>query len=330
MKHFLLLLCLTVPTIYGSFNVSQICEVLSNGVKFQDPSNCSQWYDCTDGVASQPSSCVNGTYFDKHNQTCVSQSEATCNQDLCTIQTNGFIADPTSCSTYFYCSNGKSNRGVCAKDYNFNPIQQVCSSPLAYECTNNTLDYEQLCLLIPDNIFIADTDDCQGWYTCKKNIPSKGQCPPGYLFDATTAFCNFTDNVNCGNRSTTSITTVQTPKPAGECSTPGTYISDNKTCNGFYYCYDDGNNGSMLLFGECNDEYFFDAAKGGCANRTQVDCTYNRCVGDVQWVSVAHSECKAYHKCANNYTGYCGEDYPYFDENTQQCIKTKIDYPSCV
>lgn len=331
MKHLVLLLCLTVPVIYGSFNVTEICELLEDGVKFQDPSNCTQWYDCVDGVASQSNACVNGTFFDKHNQTCVSKDQATCHQDPCANRPDSiFIADPTSCTSYLYCSNGVSVRGICSKNLNFDAENQICTSSSNYKCTNTTLDYDQLCLLIPDNIFIADSEDCQGWYTCKNNIPSKGKCSPGYLFDAPTASCNLNGNVECGSRSTANVTTVQTPALAGECSNPGTYIPDNKTCEGFYYCYDYGRNNSQLIFGECNSGSFFDASQGGCANRTLVECPYDRCVGGAKWVSVENTECKAYHKCDNNFTGYCPDTHPYFDENTQECVITKITYPSCV
>lgn len=331
MKQLLLLLCLAVPIIYGSFNVAEICKLIPNGIKFQDPSDCSQWYVCADGIPSQPNSCANGTYFDATNQACLEKDQATCNKDPCGDQTSGiFVADPTSCTSYLYCMNGVPARGVCPNNFNYDIVKKVCTTPLNYECTNTTLNYQQLCLSIPDNIFIADSEDCQGWYTCKKNLPSRGQCPAGYLFDTTTAACNFTDNVECGSRSTAYITTVQTPKPAGDCTNPGTYISDNKTCSGFYYCYHDGISGSFLMFGECNSDSFFDATERSCANRTLVDCTYDRCIGGVKWVSVANTECKVYHRCDNGYTGYCPEDFPYFDESTQHCVKTKITYPSCV
>jgi len=54
-----------------------------------------------------------------------------------------------------------------------------------------------ICQGVPDNTFIPNVSQCNGWFRCTPNGPVPGTCPSPWLFNPETLECDWEANVRC-------------------------------------------------------------------------------------------------------------------------------------
>ncbi|XP_017080269.1 peritrophin-48 [Drosophila eugracilis] len=318
-----------VPLISGAstFNATFICELVVNGTKMNDPRACNAWVQCIDGTPVS-GTCGTGLFYDRESQKCLPSASVKClSSDPCAALTTGFAADPYSCNGYYYCMNGKGTHGVCNSGMNYNSGTQDCIRD--FPCADK-MDPDSLCNILPDGVFIKDTNNCNGYQMCWNDQVINGTCPGTFYFKASTAECDYPQDVNCD------ITAVPDIIEKGVCPDSGGFISDNKTCNGYYYCKAVADGEFSLEHGVCSDGRFFLATDGGaCVPRSKVKCSYDRCVGlgntTIQLANESDDGCHGYSICQDGVVigqGTCPQD-EYFDELTQRCTTQTITYAAC-
>lgn len=67
--------------------------------------SCRHWTLCINGV-ERPQTCSPGTSFSPDVRSCVPNVNNTCTLDACGGASDGFIANPTNCSSYHLCVDG--------------------------------------------------------------------------------------------------------------------------------------------------------------------------------------------------------------------------------
>ncbi|XP_022221045.2 peritrophin-48 [Drosophila obscura] len=327
-RIFVLLGLALVPLSSASFDPSVICTLVVNGTKINDPRACNAWIECVDGnpVAG---TCAAGLFYDRESEKCVDSDSYTCvTSDPCAAVANGFTADPYSCNNYYYCLEGKGTKGVCPTGMNFNVGTENCIRN--YPCQVK-MDPDSYCNILPDGVFIKDSTNCNGWQMCWDGKVLNGTCPGTFYFSASSALCDYPQNVDCD------IADSPVIAEKGVCAQAGDFVSDNSTCNGYYYCHELELDGQMALeHAVCSDGRFFVAANGGaCVPRSMAPCIYDRCVGlgntTIQLASESDDECRGFSICQDGVSigklTCPGEEY--FDELTQRCTTEVISYPAC-
>lgn len=311
-----------------TFDPEVICSLVVNGTKMNDPRACNAWIQCIDGRPVS-GACSADQFYDRNTYDCVSAGNATClSSDPCAAEPNGFAADPYSCNGYYYCRDGAGTRGECNTGMNYNSGTQACIRDAPCKPKPNP---NNLCNILADGVFIKDAASCSGWQMCWNGRIENGSCPTGYYFTAALGACDYARNVECA------FTPAPPPTAAPDvCPEAGIFVSDDSTCNGYYYCRRDSEGQMIMQHGVCDDGRFFYAANGGaCVPRTQVRCDYNRCVNmgnsSIQLANLADDECTGFAIC--QYGQIIGEgkcpDAQYFDELTQLCTSHPVTFKAC-
>ncbi|XP_030571032.1 peritrophin-48 [Drosophila novamexicana] len=327
--HILLGLGLILPTcLASSFDPELICTLVVDGTKMNDPRVCNGWIQCVDGKPVS-GTCDDGLFYDRQTEDCVPSADTNCiSSDPCAAQPNGFAADPYSCNGYYYCKQGVGTRGVCNNGLNYNPGTESCIRD--FPCTAK-MNPDSYCNILPDGVFAKDTLNCNGWQMCWKGEVINGTCPATFYFSAAKGDCDYPQNVECAITEPPPLTAA--PEA---CPKAGSFISDESSCNGYYYCRESSDGQMQLQHGECDDGRFFSARDGGaCVPRSKLQCDYDRCVDlgytGIQLANESNDGCTGFAICQDGVKigeGTCpnGE---YFDELTQRCTNQVISYPAC-
>ncbi|EDW40181.1 GL25118 [Drosophila persimilis] len=316
-----------VPLGSASFDPSVICTLVVNGTKINDPRACNAWIECVDGkpVAG---TCGADLFYDRESEECVASGSIKCvSSDPCASVLNGFTADPYSCSSYYYCLNGKGTKGTCPTGMNYSAGTEDCIRNFPCQVK---MDPDSYCNILPDGVFIKDTTNCNGWQMCWDGQVLNGTCPGTFYFSAGSARCDYPQMVECD------FTVAPDIDEMGVCAHAGDFVSDNISCNGYYYCHELEDGQMALEHAVCSDGRFFLAVDGGaCVPRYKAPCAYDRCVGlgntTIQLASESDDGCRGFALCQDGASigaGTCpGEEY--FDEVTQRCTTQVISYPAC-
>ncbi|XP_068143007.1 peritrophin-48 [Drosophila tropicalis] len=334
MNFILRLLCIGAAlvgaaTATSTFDPDLICTLVANGTKMNDPRACNAWVQCIDEKPIT-GTCTGDLFYDRETETCVDSSSIDCiSSEPCAAEANGFAADPYTCNGYYYCINGTGSHGTCAGGMNYNPATMHCIRDFPCE---EKMDPDSLCNILPDGVFIKDTNNCNGYQMCWKTKIINGTCPGTFLFNAQKSECVYPQSVECTITESPPITVA-----SGICGKAGDFISDNATCNGYYYCRELETGEFTLEHGVCADgRFFYESGDGGvCAPRSKVNCPYDRCVdlgnSTIQLANESDDDCRGYLICQDGISigsGTCPAD-EYFDEMTQRCTTQVISYPAC-
>ncbi|EDV39450.1 uncharacterized protein Dana_GF25312 [Drosophila ananassae] len=311
----------------GTFDPNVICGLVVNGTKMNDPRACNAWVQCIDGEPVS-GTCGSGLFYDRESEECLASDKVKCvSSDPCAALANGFTADPYSCNGYYYCQNGKGTHGACSPGMNYSPGTEDCIRN--FPCAAK-MDPDSICNILPDGVFIKDATNCNGYQMCWNTQVLNGTCPGTFYFSASAAECVYPKDEVC----------AFTPAPViaaeGVCPQAGVFVSDNSTCNGYYYCRELADGEISLEHGVCSEERFFVATDGGaCVPRSKVKCDYDRCVGlgnsTIQLANESNDGCRGYSLCQDGSVigqGTCPQD-EYFDEVSQRCTTQVISYPAC-
>ncbi|XP_060654966.1 peritrophin-48 [Drosophila nasuta] len=312
-----------------AFDPESICSLVMDGIKMKDPRACDTWIECLNGSPIS-GSCDEGYFYERESQSCLPADEVKCiSSNPCAAIETGFAADPYSCNGYYYCREGQATLGECRAGYNYNPGLETCIRD--YPCTIG-MDPNSICNILPDGVFMKDSSNCNGWQMCWRGNVIIDTCSDTFYFDAAQSKCEYPQNVQCSH-------TEPPPQIADDetCPQSDIFVSDGKTCNGYYYCHENDAGEMLLLAGTCSEGRFFNAAQqGSCVPQEKLHCSYDRCVNrgqsHVELANVSDDGCRGYSICQDGVTigiGICPADQPYFDELTQRCTSEIISYAAC-
>ncbi|XP_034482515.1 peritrophin-48-like [Drosophila innubila] len=319
---------LAASAVESTFDPDLICTLVVNGTKINDPRACNSWIQCIDEMPVN-GTCAEGLFYDRNSEDCVASKDVVCiSSDACAEMANGFTADPYTCNGYYYCKNGTGTRGECNAGLNFNPGTEACIRD--YPC-NFKMSPDNYCNILPDGVFIKDPWNCNGWQMCWQGEIVNGTCPDSFLFSGSLGKCDYPQNVEC----TFTEPPPQTAEP-DYCPKVGSFVSDDRTCNGYYYCRKNTEGQMVLEHGVCPDGRFFSGDNdGACVPRTDVRCEYNRCVNmgnsTIQLANLSDDGCTGFAICQNG-TTIAMADCPngeYFNELTQLCTTQVISFKAC-
>ncbi|XP_055856193.1 peritrophin-48 [Episyrphus balteatus] len=323
----------SVISTQSNFNATFACTIVQNGTVLKDPTSCNTWIQC---INQKPisGSCPNGLFFNRNTNKCVDPDTIKClSSEPCasvTTKNGTFLADPYSCSSYYYCLNGVATLGACSSGLNYNPETDVCIQN--FTCPQN-LDPDNWCNIIPDGQFFSNLQRCRKYHFCQNGILENGTCPTGYYFNAFKSICDYEKNVYCP------LAELRKFKKSGQgiCQNDGQFLSDNTTCSGYFYCQLEESGEFQMIWQNCSNGRFFDPLDGGkCGYRSDVECKYDRCVGmglnGIQLVNGQSDSCRGYLICQDGKqigNGTCPDDKKYFDEDLQRCTSDVVQFPAC-
>ncbi|XP_061402716.1 peritrophin-44-like [Musca vetustissima] len=312
----------------SDFNPDELCPLIPYGTKIKDPRFCNVYISCMNDT-SVTGSCGE-QFFDRDTGECVDPTTINClSSDPCAKKPTGFVADPYSCSNYYYCANGVGTLGKCSTGLNYNPDTNNCVRNFSCEITMLPEDY---CNIVPEGVFIKVPDSCTEYQLCWQSKLLNGTCPDGFYFDAYRGGCDYPNHVECSHHKDQLPNIPEDVK----CTESGVFISDGVTCDGYFYCSELADGTFDMRYGRCPADRFFEPTDGGqCAPRTSVKCEHNRCVtmgmDFIQMANVNGDGCVGFSLCQNGQTigqAQCPQGQ-YFDEWSQLCVDQVIDYVAC-
>ncbi|KAK4296874.1 hypothetical protein Pmani_030664 [Petrolisthes manimaculis] len=176
------------------------CTGLVPGNQIPDPENCRNYYVCmADGTPSDlPFPCDEGLKFDNTTGLCIDETDAALICGVCPPSCRfscpvnstelSFIADASSCSIYYLCSDDDI-------------LHLSCSSPDLYfdgeDCQDDPSKCCDGCSVYCYEAFIemADPSNCNNFYFCKdpEYYPESDDlftCPSGEKFNSTLGHCS--------------------------------------------------------------------------------------------------------------------------------------------
>lgn len=331
--------CSSAAEKYTTWNLvadENVCSLFPNGAKLRKPGSCTEWIICQDGKSTPATDSCTGGKLTTLSGTCGSPKDDYCT-DECKAKSPTWISGNRNCHDWIKCDGSKVLlSGTCPSGQVFDAAQQKCYYPKDDYVCDKEYKICDIAAYGEKNKF-WDKDNCHKYFYCNK-ISSKnenaeqkdGTCPIGQYYDKRAGECLAKAQVDC----------YKHPVPDGVCGTVklairGRFVSDQATCNGYFYCADlgSGNPDPDPHWGECPKSYFFDAKLEACRPRTEVACDEDRCIGRPSGYELAPIPgCQHYLNCENGYTLGAPikcDDGKYFDVSSEQCVEQERSYTIC-
>lgn len=294
------------------------CANVPEGTYIANPDNCKKFFKCENGKPI-PGTCPGSTNYNVVDNVC--STKLTCVNNykdiVCRNEKDGDkVADPMKCSNFYTCQKQKANSTestACPRATpKFDSEKKVCVGSSEFECPP-----EGHCSLIADQIFTRHSNPakCSGYFLCMNNIAIAGKCLDGYGFNYKLGACDWGHEcsvIECDTKN-------KTPSP-GTCS-------KYHTCKIF----------EVSKPVSCPAKQHFKASSGKCEDAYSMDvpCEFDRCenMPDGYFIAAPNTQCKSYRYCLKGESSYvetpCSADYPYLNEEYQQCVKVKPQWAIC-
>lgn len=333
-------LCATVSAL--SSKERNICSVLPKDSIILKQGSCTDWIKCPSSSQLEhyeEGTCLPGLFFDKDESKCRPEKDVKCpfksstnKSDICLYENDGtFLADPDSCYNFVYCNQTIAYTHPCPGYLVFDPHKRQCVYFDQYICLKKeTVETHEDCLVIRDSKAFADRVSCVKYHTCENGRLVNYTCSEGEAFDRVQGYCRKIREAECfldegETHDKNAICGTLSNKKVG-------FISDGKTCSGYYHCKDLRNDVDRNpIWSKCRDGRFFDGLTLSCRDRTSVSCAFDRCEGMGNSFANIAGNCSQYAVCKNSARidfGKCSDGY-YFDEKSQGCTKELIKYVAC-
>lgn len=306
-----------LPRTQAMYN--NICRLFPDGTKIGDPRSCDSYITCTNSTEVS-TKCPNNQIFSVDSKKCVS-SKTGC-EDPCAPDIDDYwIADPKSCSGYYFCSNGVGVLGHCSSDQHFSEEKQECFFSETSKCKGDSY-----CKVVPNGINFRDESNCEKYRVCLRGKLKSKNCPKGQWFDRELGQCAAKALVkNCKILSAKICMN-------GRKTEKNKYVKDRQTCRGYYYCKDKGKEvDENPEWHQCKEDFFFNYKDQSCTHPLNVECDSDRCDGRGDLFVNSDKDCQHYLVCQNGVTiaeRKCADE-TFFDEKRQGCTSEVIEYDIC-
>ncbi|GFN91421.1 chondroitin proteoglycan 2 [Plakobranchus ocellatus] len=262
---------------------------------FQDASDCSRFYRCTN-FQVQSWSCGNNQLFDPSVQRCSSTStlpngcsaptwwnQGGQGQGQQTYQCpnpNGDFQDSSDCSKYYRCTNFQVQSLSCPSNQLFDPNAQRCSSTVTNPSGCHVPDWwneggqGQTFQCPSANGDFQDPGDCSRFYRCTNFQVQSWSCGNNQLFNPSAGRCSSTSTLPNGCSAPTwwnqggQGQTFQCPSAYGD-------FQDASDCSRFYRC----TNFQVQSY-SCGNNQLFDPSVQRCSSTSTLP---NGCEAPTWW-----------------------------------------------
>ncbi|GFN91405.1 peritrophic matrix protein 9 [Plakobranchus ocellatus] len=316
--------------------------------RFQDPSNCSSFFECNNNqVVRYP--CAQGQVYSPQAGACGNyeippgcvpfQGQGTIGVDppSPTLETyrcprnEGHFQDSSDCSGFYVCTNNQAQRFKCPDGQLFDPTDEICSenhdpancvhlpedpSSGEYQCTS------------PHGTF-QDTSDCSRFYVCENHQAVWQQCPSPQLYDPSVERCSDSANpLGCHLLQNAIVGDLQF-----QCPTAFGDYQDTSDCSRYFRC----NNYQVQSLVCPNNQLFYpnsQACSGALVPATPTGCNVPAWWNQGQGQPTAEcpgangdfqdrSDCTRYFRCTNYQSQIMNcPSNQLFDPSTGRCSST--------
>ncbi|XP_017059377.1 zonadhesin [Drosophila ficusphila] len=211
-----------------------VCINKPNGYQMPNPTDCTSYLTCWDGVATEHS-CGSDEWYDGNNECAVDVAAKCINPCGCG---NGNVAHPI-CTKYFQCTDGVAKVVQCPAGQGFDSETGYCSSNV--ECSAED------CSTASDGTTYPVAGDPSKFYYCNDQVATIASCPPNSAYDASLGLCQSEPSTSCDQ---------SVCKTAADYST---YPSLNDDSSTFCVCQDGGG-----YINSCPTGLFYDKDEEAC------------------------------------------------------------------
>lgn len=312
-----------------AYSPAATCAITQNGF-IANPLDCKGYYYCQEGQVTSGGTCPGDFVYNLYTGQCDYASNYKCpfEANLCGSLRKSYRSDPDSCTQYIYCDEkGVALYNECPNGQVFNPSTTSCIWGGIDSCPGSNK-----CELVQNNNFVAGdvkTENGETLYysiTCYNGMETTPHaCPGGYYFNAYSGECLY----NYDQKASPNCVPASTDNKNGAVQSGENYFAaDPNNCNSYWYC--NGGTATQQLF--CPSGFHFDAKTGVCRYSWDyipagANERCDRCGGYPagSYVALKNSSCKQYLYCLKDKTdsitaGSCPSTYPYFNEQTQNCV----------
>ncbi|XP_017121928.1 peritrophin-44 [Drosophila elegans] len=332
---FLVVMFLACLAEIRGFSMEEKCKLWAGEGYIGDPSDCHAWGFCQDNKLTARRSCSDGLLYNFRDGTCKTASEAMCHPQLSEIcanfQPGDYVADPADCRRFVKCED--INNPIwsdCDEGQVFSNQRQLCLEEIS-GCPQ-----DNICSYMKDGILVGDINTCRSYYKCHNGFGIHLNCSGGRYFNRKTGSCQPWLPDHCYNdEEIPPVTPIA--KNSHMCSkyyqedlSGVQLIPDMMTCYGYYACtsqYDVGQ------WSSCPWGQHFEWWSQRCGSPKDNSCSYDRCGNMNQlMVTTINTGCRQYtvcHDSRSKRSEKCPEDFPYFNEISQQCTNEFPNHRVC-
>uniref|UniRef100_A0A1I8MSR0 Chitin-binding type-2 domain-containing protein n=1 Tax=Musca domestica TaxID=7370 RepID=A0A1I8MSR0_MUSDO len=175
-----------------------------------NPRDCYSFYRCTNKDVKREIACPAGRQYNRRTGKCAPVGRKVCRLSLlaplqeadnpCSGEISGtYLADPKSCRSFNICNANLAYPQTCNPGSYFDSAKSACVPDTDTTC------WENLCLSKANGVYVANENDCYGFYVCADKTAVKQACPSGSYFNK--------DSLNCVPGVCPSDVVVTTPCP---------------------------------------------------------------------------------------------------------------------
>ncbi|EDV51493.1 uncharacterized protein Dere_GG15545 [Drosophila erecta] len=243
-----------------------VCLSCTEGSKKADPSDCSKFQICTNGVyVSQ--SCASGYYWNALSKEC-EEDNGQCKGTEQSCTENEIKVNPADCAGYLQCINGKLVARKCSATQFFNPTLGQCEVDTQNVCIPKTCDSD--CCDVSNNSIWPVEKNCSAFYQCVDGKKFEQRCSNNLLYNSQIEQCDYPWNVDCDDGS---------PPPSGPNAGPsGTYCESQGRCvgqrDGTMFADASGGCSSNYVVCQCECEVNFTCSSGLLYNALVKSCDW--------------------------------------------------------
>ena len=198
-------------------------------ILFPKPENCSEFYQCADGVAFTHH-CPPDLYYCEEKETCTWIWDPECTFNCTMTKINPvpaaakfvpdcppptfpnitFVPNPDNCSTYFKCDNGIAVEMECPVGLYFCNQLDLCTwvwdPECTFDCTMKKIKpvpaadkFAAECPPPPNHniTIIPNPNNCSSFFECDNGIAVEVGCPDGLYFCSEKGLCTWNWDPDC-------------------------------------------------------------------------------------------------------------------------------------
>ncbi|XP_017023085.1 peritrophin-48 [Drosophila kikkawai] len=272
----LLLAVSLVESLTAVPDIASLCQISEPWQMLPHEHHCQRFYVCTGDpeVPFQEFSCPLEYHFSRELKICV---PGTCSDDppspICGL-INHVERVSHDCSRYMQCLTGGAYAvAKCSAGNYFDPNRKACL-PVAVTAAH------QCSCVLPDNATLANSNDCETYFRCKKGEAVLVQCPPGEYFEAEVGTCLPDLTGICLERPTMPPQSMVSAKALAldECIRTGSRLAPHRRdCQRYYICAR-----MRVIEMRCPRGQYFDVVHRLCSLDRQSECNVSTMVENKQ------------------------------------------------
>nr|XP_034833391.1 chondroitin proteoglycan 2-like [Maniola hyperantus] len=208
--------------------------------------------------------------------------------------TNGVLVAHQNCDEFYICNLNSPVAMRCADNLLYNPRKERCDWPKSVDCgdrvipeRNNTQSEDdseescnncdpseapEICAREGSNGVLVAHENCNQYYKCYAGVPNVLRCMNTLMFDPIKGWCDWPEQVDCGDRITPDNEDSGNDNPANAsdiCARAGSegVLVAHEMCNQFYKC----SHGKPMEL-ECQSGLLYNPTLGLCDWPINVEC----------------------------------------------------------